>query len=144
MEKIKSEYPYDPHPQKFVPFSPEDIKFFGKGASSCDPGIINLVKRLNEAGFHTLGSCSGLTADHRKQPTHSYLWIAKTDEETARKVAKAGEDADLLVLYHGGIAFHMGSVKEYEMMEIRSPRRPKTDEEIHQAWQKFEKSLLSK
>lgn len=138
-ESMKREFPYDPHPQRFTPVGSVEL---GTGVSGCDLGIIKLVQRLNQAGYRTAGSCSGLTADHRKQPQHSYLWFIKTDKETRDKIVKAGEDADLLVLYHGAVNFDYGKTKEYEMMEIRSPRRPKSDEEIHQAWKRFEDSLL--
>lgn len=144
MAEDKIEYPYDPHPRTFTPLSEKEIATFAKGISGCDPGLIRLVRKLNESGYTTTGSCSGLTEDHKRSPQHSYLWFAKTDKDKANNLVKAADSAGLLITYHGEVLMwgHPGKEIQFEMMEVRSPRRPKTDEEIHQAWDKFEKELL--
>lgn len=143
---VKREYPYDPNPNVYSALTPEQIrrsKAFSKEYQMVDKGLRNLVSRLNEAGYITTGSCSGLTADHRVAPQHSYIWFVKTDKKRLEDIVKAAEIADLLVTYHGTVTFSDDQGKiEYEMIEVRSPRRPKSDEEIRNGWRLFERSIF--
>lgn len=146
--KVKNEYPYDPNPHIYRPLTPDQIrrfKAFSREYQLVDKGLRNLVMRLNEAGYVTVGSCSGLTADHRVAPQHSYIWFAKTDRKRLEDIVKATEIADLLLIYHGTQSFSFSDEQdkiEFEMIEVRSPRRPKSDDEIRKAWRLFEQSIF--
>lgn len=107
----------------------------------CDPGIVSLVKRLNAANFTTVTSCSGMVTDHGwKEPERSYVAFLKEDALKIERVEKAAQVANMEVTYP--IYKPLWYWSSYSpCLEVRTTGL-KTDEEIHQAWGRFEKALL--
>ena len=141
----KWEYFEDPYPGIYTPLTPEWIKIFTEGLPYIDKGLLRLCRRLNEAGYYTVVSCSGLTADHRIAPKHTYIEFVKTDKRRFENIIKAASSADLLLLYSGRVTFdaHHGRIVKLQVIVVRSPRNPKSDREIHESWRLFEESLFT-
>ncbi len=67
---------------------------------SIEKGIASLVKKLNDAGFKTFTSCSGMRSDHeRKIPRYAWVTIITNDvdEESLDKLSRITTEMNLPV-----------------------------------------------
>lgn len=94
-----------------------------------DRGIASLIVNLNEAGYTTHTSCSGIKADHPRGPRNLEGYISFSKDlsvEQQEKIMVAAKKAKMQVSQATGI------------LAIYTPKT----EEPEQVWAKFEQALL--
>lgn len=107
----------------------------------CDPGVVRLVKKLNESGFATVTSCSGMLTDHGwKKPEQSYVAFLDESPERTKRIEEAAKKTGLEVTFPEYKPLWYWSSYS-PCIELRTTGQ-KSDEDIHQTWTKFEKELL--
>lgn len=70
-----------------------------EGIGKIDVSIADFIQALNEQGFKTLSSCSGLAKEHTKLdiPYRLNGYVSFVPNEKIKEVKKAGKKRDLLV-----------------------------------------------
>lgn len=87
--------------------------------------IANYIQALNQAGLHTLASCSGLAKDHpNSEPKPGYISFARTDkalvviQAVAQKLNLTWQESETYVYHKGSIsildAYRILTDRDYE------------------------------
>jgi hypothetical protein len=119
-----------------------------KGIASADEGLRYLLTQLNDAGYHTIGSCSGLMVDHDRF-RNSYIQFIETSN--GEWIEQAAKKAGLMVRRFKTKPLWWWSYPDTPTIEVafspvtqRGTYPDNSDDLIRRKWRSFRYHLLGR